>query len=86
MHNVQQYTSRALWTMPSWSSSAASASAAPRSVPLLASHSLSVLSKLPLRTMLPSGEKAQATTPNDCPLRVHFTAPLLASHSFSVLS
>ena len=42
---------------------------------MLASHSLSVLSPLPLRTVPPSGEKQQAFTHLECPLRVRFSTP-----------
>ena len=38
--------------------------------PVPASHSFNVASSLPLRTVLPSGEKAQERTQSECPLSV----------------
>ena len=43
------------------------------------SNSFSVMSVLPLRTVLPSGEKAQARTQSECPLSVHFSLPAKTS-------
>ena len=42
---------------------------------MAASHILSVLSSLPLSTLPPSGEKEQAFTSPECPLRVRFSTP-----------
>src|SRR5262249_46368736 len=56
------------------------------SSPLLTSHSLTVLSRLPLASVCPSGEKATEVTPSLCPLSVWISAPLTAFHSLTVLS
>jgi hypothetical protein len=50
------------------------------------SHSLAVWSWEPVRTRLPSGEKATAETAPWCPSRVATAAPVAASHSLAVLS
>ena len=42
---------------------------------MAASQILSVLSALPLSTLAPSGEKQQALTHKECPLRVRFSTP-----------
>ena len=49
--------------------------APPRHAPVVASQILSVLSSLPLSTLPPSGEKQQAFTQLECPLRVRFSTP-----------
>ena len=46
-----------------------------RRAPVSASQILSVLSQLPLSTLLPSGEKEQEVTMLECPLRVRFSTP-----------
>ena len=42
---------------------------------MVVSQILSVLSKLPLSTLAPSGEKVHAHTSPECPLRVRFSTP-----------
>ncbi len=54
--------------------------------PVAASHSRAVLSSEPVRTRLPSGEKATALTGPLCPSSVATAAPVAASHSRAVLS
>ena len=56
------------------------------SVPLSASHTLTVLSQLPLTMRLPSGLNDTLLTPSVCPLRVRISVPLSASHTLTVLS
>src|SRR5262245_32704896 len=54
--------------------------------PVLASQSFSVLSQLPERARVPSGENATDLTSLECPLKVRRSRPVATSQSFSVLS
>src|ERR1700733_293110 len=51
-----------------------------------ASHSLSVLSQLPLTIRFPSGLNATHITPPVCPLSVRVSWPVAASHTLTVWS
>src|SRR5260370_36077829 len=57
-----------------------------RQRPLSASHSLAVLSRLPLTRKLPSELKVTPQTTPWCPLNVLTHCPLSISHSLIVLS
>ena len=52
--------------------------------PLAASHTLAVLSQLPVTIRWPSGEKATDRMPPLCPLSVSSSLPLAASHTLAV--
>ena len=56
------------------------------SAPLRASHTLAVLSSLPVTTREPSALNDAELTPPVCPLRVRTSAPLRASHTLAVPS
>src|SRR5258708_3226504 len=50
-------------------------------LPVFASHSFTVLSKLPLARVWPSREKVTEVISAPCPLKVCFSAPVAASHN-----
>ena len=56
------------------------------SLPLVASHSLTVLSALPLASVRPCGSNATLETVFVCPSSERSSLPLVASHSLTVLS
>ena len=55
-------------------------------LPEATSHSMIVLSRLPVARVLPSGLNATDATPCACPVSVAVILPLATSHSLTVLS
>src|SRR5216684_3777537 len=56
------------------------------SMPLATSHSLTVLSSLPLARIFPSGLKVTELTRPECPVSDRNSAPVVRSHNLIVLS